>query len=113
MEVDTEPALAQGGIVTPPANPGRSENSPDLASESSQDKQESTRLLSSLAAGPSKKEPPEEATSEHQSSGSANAKVVASTPQATQPASPPADSGPYAASAAVAQGSAQEKASLL
>ena len=37
MEVDAEPALAQGGIVTPPANPGSPEYSPpDLASESSQ-----------------------------------------------------------------------------
>ena len=41
----SEPVLAQGGIVTPPANPGSPEYSPDLASESSQDKQESTRVL--------------------------------------------------------------------
>ena len=41
-------------------------------------------------------------------SGSANAEVVASTPQTTQPASPPADPGPHAASAAAAQDSAQE-----
>ena len=38
MEVGTEPALAHGGIVTPPANPGSPEYSPDLASESGQDK---------------------------------------------------------------------------
>ena len=80
-----EPDAMEAGSLSP------------LASESGQDKLESTRLLSSLAAGPSKKKPPEEATSEHQSSGSANAEVVASTPQATQPTSPPADfrcSGP-------------------
>ena len=73
MEVDAEPVLAQGGIVTPPANPGP-EYSPDLASESSQDKQESTRVLPSFAAGPSKKEP----LQEDRSSGLANAEVVAS-----------------------------------
>ena len=37
--------------MTPPANPGSPEYSADLASESSQDKQESTRLLPSFAAG--------------------------------------------------------------
>ena len=52
-----------------------------LASESGQDKLESTRLLSSLAAGPSKKEPPEEATSEHQSSGSANGRLPLQRPR--------------------------------
>ena len=51
---------------------------------------------------------PEYSPSGHQPSGSANAEVVASTPQTTQPASPPADPGPHAASAAAAQDSAQE-----
>ena len=96
MEVDAEPALAQGGIVTPPANPGSPE--PRIWRPSP------ARLLPSFAAGPSKKEPLEEATREHLSSGSANAEVVASTPQATQPRSPPAGTSPHAAS----QGSAQE-----
>ena len=108
LEAAAMDALAHGGIATPPANPGSPEYSPDLASESGQDKLESTRLPSSLAAGPSRKEAPEETTSGHQSSGSANAEVVASTPQTTQPASPPADPGPHAASAAAAQDSAQE-----
>eukprot|EP00439_Symbiodinium_sp_Y106_P006050 s11092_g1.t1 len=106
MEVDAEPVLAQGGIVTPPANPGP-EYSPDLASESSQDKQESTRVLPSFAAGPSKKEPLEEAAPEQWSSGLANAELVASTRQATQPRSPPAGTSPHGGFAS-AQGSAQE-----
>ena len=91
METNPNPDSAHGGIVTPPANPGSPEYSRDLAPASGQDKLESTRLPSSLAAGPSRKEAPEETTSGHQSSGSANAEVVASTPQTTQPASPPAD----------------------
>ena len=100
MEVDAEPALAQHRIVTPPANPGSPE--PRIWRPSP------ARLLPSFAAGPSKKEPLEEATREHLSSGSANAEVVASTPQATQPRSPPAGTSPHAASTAAAQGSAQE-----
>eukprot|EP00439_Symbiodinium_sp_Y106_P038250 s6743_g4.t1 len=87
-------------IVTPPANPGSPE--PRIWRPSP------ARLLPSFAAGPSKKEPLEEATREHLSSGSANAEVVASTPQATQPRSPPTGTSPHAASTAAAQGSAQE-----
>ena len=61
-----------------------------------------------LATPPANPGSPECSPSGHQPDGSANAEVVASTPQNTQPASPPASPGPQAASAAAAQDSVQE-----
>ena len=61
-----------------------------------------------FATPPANPGSPECSPSGHKPDGSANAEVVASTPQTTQPASPPAGPGPQAASAAAAQDSVQE-----